>query len=285
MPRTFYTPIDLAEYLGTDAPAAPADGVSLFARQRAGRVLPTFRGPSGLIMPLSGSPLWAVKSCYFGGVGNGTQTQVVNYSAGASGTAGTVNVATTDLFSSVRRIRYTSAAAAASAAGNRHNIAQFWRGNAAGRGGFFFVAQFGVATFQAGMAAFVGLGPAAALGNVNPNTLTHCCGFAFDDSAGQTTWRFQSNDGAGTATQVDTGLASNVSGTNWYEARMFCAPNGAAVGWSLEQMNTGSLVEGSATTDLPGSTTFMGAQITGNTKAGTAALVVDISFLYVESDF
>lgn len=36
MPRRFYTPIELAEYLGTDLPAAPADGVALFARQRAG---------------------------------------------------------------------------------------------------------------------------------------------------------------------------------------------------------------------------------------------------------
>ncbi len=114
--------------------------------------------------------------------------------------------------------RYTSTAAAASAAGNRHNIAQFWRGNAAGLGGFFFVAQFGIATFQSGMAAFVGMGPAAALGNVNPNTLLNCCGFAFDNSAGQTTWQFQSNDGTGTATQVNTGLAANASGTNWYEA-------------------------------------------------------------------
>ncbi len=285
MPRRFYTPIELAEYLGTDLPAAPADGVALFARQRAGRVLPTFRGPSGLVVPVSGNPLWAVKSAYFGGVGNGTQTQVVNYSAGASGTVGTANVATSDLFSSVRRVRYTSSAAAASAAGNRHNLAQWWRGNAAGLGGFFFVAQFGIATRQTGMAAFVGMGPSAALGNVNPNTLTHCCGFAFDDSAGQTTWRFQSNDGSGTATQVDTGLAANVSGTHWYEARMFCAPNGSEIGWSLEQMNTGTLVEGSATTDLPGSTTFMGAQITANTKAGTSALVVDIGFLYVETDF
>jgi hypothetical protein len=86
MPRTFYTPIDLAEYLGTDAPAAPADGVSLFARQRAGRVLPTFRGPSGLIMPLSGSPLWAVKSCYFGGVGNGT----INKAASSGKTTNTM---------------------------------------------------------------------------------------------------------------------------------------------------------------------------------------------------
>ena len=285
MPRPFLSAVELAEYAGTDLPAAPADGVSLFSRQRAGRNIPTARGPSGLVIPLSGNPMWAVKTCFFGGTGNGTLTQIFNYSAGASGTAGTANVATTDLFSSVRRIRYTSAAAAASAAGNRHNIAQFWRGNAAGLGGFFFVAQFGIATFQSGMAAFVGMGPAAALGNVNPNTLTHCAGFAFDNSAGQTTWQFQSNDGAGTATQVNTGLAANVSGTHWYEARMFCAPNGSAIGWSLEQMNTGTLVEGSATTDLPGNTTFMGAQITGNTKAGTAAIVVDISFLYVESDF
>ncbi len=50
-------------------------------------------------------------------------------------------------------------------------------------------------------------------------------------------------------------------------------------------MNTATLAEGVATTDLPGSTTFMGAQITGQTKAGVAALAVDISFLYVETDF
>lgn len=285
MPRPFLSPVELAEYLGTNVPAAPADGVALFARQRADRVLPSFREPSGLVTPLSGNPLFAAKSCYFGGVGNGTQTQVVNYSAGASGTAGTANVATTNLFSSVRRIRYTSTAAANSAAGNRHNLAQFFRGNVAGLGGFYFVAQWGIATFQAGMAAFVGMGPSAALGNVNPNTLTHCAGFAFDASAAQTTWQFQSNDGTGVATQVDTGLPANTSGVDWYEGRVFCAPNGSAIGWSLERMNTGALVEGTASTDLPGATTLMGAQITTNTKAGAVATVVDISFLYVETDF
>lgn len=285
MPRRFLTEIELAEFTGTNVPASPTDGVNLWGRQRAGRVLPMFRGPSGLVMPLSGNPMWAVKCAYFGGMGNGTTVQAFNHGTSASGTAGTATVATTSLFTSVRRIRYTTAAAIASAAGIRHNLTQWWRGNAAGLGGFFFVGQFGISTFQTGMAGFVGMGPAAALGNVNPNTLLNCCGFAFDASAGQTTWQFQSNDGAGVATQVDTTFPANTSGVDWYEARMFCAPNGSEIGWSLERMNTGALAEGTATTDLPANTAFMSPQTTINTRAGTVAAVLDLSFQYVESDF
>lgn len=285
MPRPFLSAVELATFLGTDAPAAPADGVALFGRQRAGRVLPNFRGPSGQIMPLSANPMWGVKAAFFGGMGSGTTVQAFQHGTSASGTAGTAALAATDLFQSVRRIRYTSTAAAASAAGIRHNLIQWHRGNVAGLGGFFWVAQWGISTFQAGMAGWVGMGPAAVLGNVNPNTILNCCGFAFDASAGQTTWRFQTNDGSGVATQVDTGLAANVSGTNWYEGRMFCAPNGAEIGWSLHQMNTDTLVEGVATSDLPGATTFMGPQTSVNTRAGTAAVVLDVGFQYVESDF
>lgn len=287
MPRRYLTPIELAEYLGTAAPDAPTDGVALFARQRANRVLPNFRGPSGLIMPLSGNPLWAVKCAYFGGMGNGTTVSTIAHGTSASGTAGTANVANTSLFTSVRRIRYTSAAAAGSAAGIRHNQIQWWRGNAAGLGGFFYVAQFGIATFQTGMAFFAGMAPAAVLGNANPNTLLNMCGFGFDASAGQTTWQHYTNDGSGTATTTDLGanFPANTSSTDWYEARLFCPPNGSTIGWSLERLNTGHLAEGIDSTDLVGSGTFMGPQITGNTKAGTAAIVVDISFQYVESDF
>lgn len=287
MPRRFYTPIELAEYLSTDAPAAPTDGVALFARQRANRVLANVRGPSGLITPLSGNPLWAVKAAYFGASGNGTTVTAINHGTSASGTAGTATVANTSLFSSVRRVRYTSGAAANSPAGIRHNQIQFWRGNAAGLGGFFYVAQFGVATFQTGMAFFAGMAPAAVLGNANPNTLLNMCGFGFDASAGQTTWQFYTNDGSGVATTTDLGVnfPANTSGVDWYEARLFSAPNGADIGWSFERLNTGHLAEGLATTDLVPNTTFMSPQITGQTKAGTVAIAVDVSFQYVESDF
>lgn len=283
MPRRFYTPIELAEYLGTDAPDPPTTGVALFARERAGRTLPAFRGPSGMIFPLA-APIWAAKPCLFSAQGNGTTTSVINHGTSASGTAGTANVTGGGTaFTGTRRIRYTSGAAAGSGAGIRHNLSQFFQAR-----GWFYVAQFGIATFQANMAMFCGMrGNAAAMGNVDPATLTDIAGFAFDATGGETTWRFMHNDASGTATEVDCGASfpANTSSTDWYEARIFAPPGGSTIGWSLENLTSGALAEGEATTNIPASGTTTGPQITANTRAGTVALVVDVGFQYVESDF
>ncbi len=281
--------IDAAGYptLGeatSTTPAAPAAGATLFERFRAGRRMLAQVGPSGLDYAMQ--PWIATnKIGWWTAQGNGTVVSIINLANSIQGTATPRNVATTNLASSLRRIAYVSSAVAGSSCGTRHGLAQFWRGNAAGLGGFMYVARFVVDTVTAGMRWFVGLSATtAALGNVNPSTLLNTIGFGID--AGQTTVRFFTNDGAGVATAVDLGASFPATTANVvYEARLFCAPNGSVVDWSLERLDVAALSEGTAAADLPGNTTLLSPQIQFNNGASAAAVAVAVVSQYIETDY
>ena len=173
---------------------------------------------------------------------------------------------------------------AGASAGTRHGLLQFWRGNAAGLGGFFYVARFGIAQFQINLRAFVGLyGTATAIGNVNPSTLLNMVGLAVD--AGQTTWRIMRNDGSDTATAIDLGanFPANTSGADLYELALWCTPNSGTINYRVERLNTAFVAEGVLSTDLPVNTVLLAPQIWVNNGATAAAVALDVASQYLEA--
>lgn len=170
--------------------------------------------------------------------------------------------------------------------GTRHGLLQFWRGNAAGLGGFFYLARFGIAQFQTNLRAFVGLyGTATAIGNVNPSTLLNMVGLAVD--SGQTTWRIMRNDGSGTATAIDLGanFPANTSGADMYELALWCAPNAGTINYRVERLNTAFIAEGVLSTDLPVNTALLAPQIWVNNGATAAAVAIDVASQYLDLPF
>jgi hypothetical protein len=268
----------------TTTPAAPVAGAVLFERLRAGRRMLAQVGPSGLDYTMQ-PWLAANKVGYWGAQGNATTVILFNFGNTASGTATTRTVATTNLATSMRRLAYVSAAVAGSSAGTRHNALQFWRGSSPGLGGFTYVARFVIDTVQVGMRWFVGLwATAGAIGNVDPGTLTNMFGFGID--SGQTTVRFMRNDGAGVATQTDLGASFPATTANVvYEARIFCAPNGTAIGYSLERLDVAALAEGSVAADIPANTQLLSPQIWINNGPTAAAVAVAVVSQYIETDY
>ncbi len=227
----------------------------------------------------------ASKTGYWTASGNGTVVTLVAFGNTATGTATARNVAVTNLSASLRKLAYASSAVAGNSAGTRNGVLQFWRGDAAGRGGFTYVTRFVVDTVAAGMRWFVGMyGGAGVIGNVNPSTLLNIVGFGID--AGQTTARFFNNDGAGAATAVDLGASFPATTADVvYEARVFCAPNGTAVGYSLERLDSAALAEGSVSADLPASATLLSPQMWINNGATAAAVALAVVSQYIETDY
>lgn len=227
----------------------------------------------------------ASKTGYWTATGNGTGVTLVALGNSATGTATARNVATTNLSTSLRRLAYVSAGTAGSSAGTRHALLQFWRGDAGGRGGFVYVTRFVIDTVAAGIRWFVGMyGTAAAIGNVDPSTLLNIVGFGID--AGQTTVRFFTNDGAGAAAAIDLGASfPAATAAVVYETRIFCAPNGAVVGYALERLDSAALAEGSASADMPASTTLLSPQMWVNNGATAAAVAIAVVSQYVETDY
>jgi hypothetical protein len=265
-----------------------AGAANLFTQSLAGRMLPSFKGPTGLeraMQPFLGRG----KVRRAQAVGGGTTLSIDGFAASVvTGTATARSPASTRYFTQVGRLGYVSAATAGSSSGLLPvNVLQVWRGNAAGLGGFFAVMNFGIsdAAAVADARLFVGLqASTAVIGNVNPSTLTNLIGVGCDNA--ETVLSIMTNDNAGTATKTSLGanFPANSLSTDWYELALYAPPNGGNIDYRVTRLNTGDVATGSITTDLPVNTQFLGLQLWRNNGATALAVGIDVGQVYLETD-
>lgn len=268
----------------TSPTAASANTVKLTGLDEAGRTMVGFRdadNPAAALQPAlfdrNAFTSFAMGTTNnLGGTGSLTVT----------GTATARAMATTNLFTAARRVGYVSAATANSSAAVARNERTWWRGNAAGLGGFFFAARFGIsdAAAVADATTFCGLANAF-ISDTAPASRTNFVGLAH--SSGQTTWRIMHNDGSGVATEIDLGanFPCDTRSTDLYDVRFYCAPNGSSIFYRVERLNTGDVATGEITTDLPANTSFLCAYIQRRNGATALAVAFDFCSLYVESNY
>jgi hypothetical protein len=118
--------------------------------------------------------------------------------------------------------------------------------------------------------------------NVDPSTFTNAAGFSFD--AGQTTWHFRTNDNSGSATtDVDLGanFPTNTASTDWYEWRVWCAPNDNTIYYWIKNVTSGNTAQGSTTTDLPVNTTLLEWVFAINNGSTAAVAGMDLGSVYM----
>lgn len=274
-------------------PAAPAaGGTKTFARNVGGRVMPAFKGPSGLsavLQPHVGRNSIAFAQPH---MGTAIPTQVgISLTTTGTGTAATWS--STSLHTKMSRVDYLVTTATTTAvAGWRYATARWTVGNnnsTDGGGGFHFICQWGPAT---GVAiptnrAFVGMtNSGAAPTDVEPSTITNIIGMGWD--AADTNVQIM-HRGAGAITKIDLGSnfpVPTTDRTKVYELVLFSPPNTTTqtVGYRVEDLTTGAVVEGTLTTNLPTTTTALAPR--GWMSVGGTSSVIGISImkLYVESD-
>lgn len=276
------------ELVASSGTAATSGRVGLFSRATGGRVLPAYIGPSGLDSSLQ--PLLAAnKVLWIQPNGNSTTIGSMGGALTAIGTATAANWANTSLHTSMRRIDYLVTTASTSAvAGFRGAAQQFWRGNAAGLGGFYFRCRWAPATGQSTSTkrAYCGLrASSSASTDVNPSSLTNICGIGIDN--GDANWQFMTNDGSGTATKSNLGASFAVSSTDratMFDTVLFCAPNDSQITWQHTDLVSGASASGTATTDLPVNTTALNPY--GYCSVGGTSSVIGFALasLYIETD-
>jgi len=263
----------------TSTPATPTDGAQFFTTDKCGKNFLNWKGEDGVSWEVAPDPstskiaLWSAN-----GNGTGVFTQTLNNSE--TGTATTRNVATTSLFTTLRRIGYVTAGTSASSAGTRHNNTQFFSGNAAGVGGFYFVCRFGLSTANAAHEqVFVGLrnSAAAIAANTDPSSLTNTIYMGIDNT--QTTFRIGHNDGSGTATTTNLGASfpANTTDTDMYELRFYVAPNSSTWYYRVENLSSGAVASGSFSTDVPSNTTFLCPAVYVSNGSDATAVGIDVS--------
>jgi len=268
-------------------PSTPAaGGINLFGRSVASRIQPAFIGPNGVPSTLQES-LARNRVAWWSAAGNGTVVSTNGFAFTAIGTATAANVATTNLHTWSRRIEYLVTAAATTAiAGYRAAAAQYGTGNAAGRGGFWYVSTFGPATgvATATTRSFTGLrNVITAPTDVEPSTYVNLLGAGWD--AADTNIQIMHNDASGTATKIDTGIAvPTVDRTSLYELAMYCAPNGTTIYFEFTDLVNGTVFTANTNTNIPSNTTLLGAQ--GWCSVGGTSSVIGYAFssLYISTD-
>jgi hypothetical protein len=273
-----------------DSPSnATANRVKLAGRKISERMMPSWIGPDGprtIFQPFFGRN----KIAYAQANGNSTTVSTIGLTLTGTGTASAISVAVTNIYTQTRKVAYRVTVASATAvAGWRSSSLQFFRGNAAGEGGFHIINRMG---FHEGITnaqhrAFCGVrGSVAAPTDVNPSTLTHIIGLGYDSA--DTNVQLMHNDNLGTATKVDLGAdfpKPSADQRDIYEISLFCPPNESWIGWEVENLTTGKTISGIATTDLPVNTQLLAPY--AYISVGGVSSVVGCAFVqcYVETDF
>jgi hypothetical protein len=277
----------------SDASAPSAGNLTVYSKPIGGRMMLKQVGPSGLTTALQ--PLMARnKVAYWNPPGNATTAPgIFGYTTATVLTAATRSVATTNLFTRMRRVGYASASTAGSLAYHYVPVAQVTVGDGSGNGGFYKICRFGISDTTSAVAAarmFCGVSSSVATPtNVDPATLTNSIGIGA--GAAQTTMHLYYG-GSAAQTPIDLGANFPVNSVNTdvYELVLF-APSSSnnTVYYEVTRVNTGNVATGTLTgtagTALPASSTLLSFHRLWRTNNTTAAVVAfDLMSDYVETD-
>ena len=263
----------------------PAGKLAVYARDRAGAGWLDVQRPSGRFFPLQ--PHFGVNRIATWAPSTSTTVNTNGMPRTAVGTVATPTLATTNLSTSMRRWRVTSAATVDAVAEERSAGWVCWRGNADGLGGWSYVNRLSMTTLQATGMGFFGLyGSTAALATtLTLAAVVNCVGIGFQRGT-HTNWQLVHNDGSGAPSLTDLGANFPVNSlTNVLTLYVAAAPNGSDISVRVVEEVNGAAVEFTITTDMPAATQLLSPRNYMNTGATAAAVAYDCSGVYVETDF
>lgn len=279
--------IDTELTLPVATPSTPpsAGTIDIYGQSRAGRVLLTQMGPSGLdttLQPhLGGNKvgLWIPPggaTTVPGVIGIGTLTAV--------GTATTRAPAATNTATRMLRLGYVSAATAGSLTSIREPVAKYSTGAGDGLGGFYYRLRFipSNAAAVSGERFFAGLqASTGAATNVEPTTLVNSIGIC-QLSTSTNLQVYSAGATATTAVDLGSDFPANTLSTQAYEFAMFGKSDGS-VAWEVFKLGTSIKASGTFA-QVPANTTFLCHQIWKTNNATALAVAFDICSIYIETD-
>lgn len=185
------------------------------------------------------------------------------------------------ILSGMNRATFTTAAVAGDVSGTRCTQNKFYRGDAAGRGGFEFFGRFAIETYTSDMSIVFGLYPNAVLAGANPSTLNNSAAIGKD--AADTSWVYWTRDGA-TTNKVTSGTA--IAAGDVIDVWIYCAPNGSEVVFRMVRVNDGTVIVNNAvlSANLPTNTVFVSPNFFVRAGAGAAVVVGALMKIEVSSD-
>lgn len=263
----------------------PAGRIHLYARDRAGSAWLEVMRPSGRLFPLQ--PHFGVNRIAYWAPSSGTTINAIGMPRTGVGTASTPGLANTNLSTSMRRWRMTSAATADAATEERSAGWVCWRGNADGLGGFTYVNRLSLTTLQpTGMGFFGLMGSTAALATtLLLSAVVNAIGIGFQRGS-HANWQIVHNSGSGAPTLINLGASFPVDApTNVLTLFLYAAPNASSVWVRVVEEVSGAVAEVEITANLPAATQLLSPRNFMNTGSTAAAVAYDCSGVYVETDY
>lgn len=274
------------EQSATGIPSSPAAGkMRWFTRNRAGRMLGHIVGPNGVDVALQPAMFGSSIAMWLPGTGT---TVAINFgeawtarNAGTSAAQATPARASTNAMTSLKRATFGTGTTATGSSGIQSTNTVAWRGNAAGLGGWFFHARFGIETSASDIRVLVGLSALNAAITGDPSAVNNTIGICKD--SGDTAWQLLERNGT-TATKTSTSY--NVTAGDILDFTMFAAPNGSDVTCRLVNAVTGTVYVDNVVlnTTLPVNTTFLYAHAQIMSVTGTTAKLLALNRMYIETD-
>lgn len=263
-------------------PAAPGANTSnLFAQTQAGQVFQVWQPPSGSPQPLQAALFSTAVAMIV--PQTGTALTLFGMSTTNTGTVSHPTLATTNLQTQMRRVRFASTATAGNSSGFRGTAQQWWLGNAAGLGGFLFSEVFTMSTLLANARAFTGLyASTASISNADPSTLPNIVGMSLD--AADANWQIICNDNTGLATKTDLGASFVKSSSDVYELLLFAPPQATSIGYLVTNLTSGVTATGTLSTNIPQNSVFLNPYLWITNNAVNSAAQIELSRLYIGSD-
>lgn len=268
----------------TATPAGVADILKLFASRRAERSMLRMIGQNALDVTLQpalfGNQVMIMMPSAAGAQSLiNMSTSLLNTGTGSSQTTG--STAMTNNLTATRRMLFNTGTTATGHSGIRTAAAEIFRGNAVGRGGWFYVARFGVETFAADIRVLIGLSNNSTAITADPSAQGNQIGLIKDSA--DTNWHFMSR--GSTLNKFNTGVA--VTQGEILDFFCFAPPFGSFVAFMLMNPITGAILAEhvvNVSADMPGATTGMWPKICIQSVTGTTAKSLAIAKLYIETD-
>lgn len=266
-------------------PTGATDVLKVFAGRRGGRSLLRTNGQNGVDTSLQpaffGNSVrmwWPSTGTTPGVFGQATLTAINN---GTGAAVSHVAVGTGSDIAALFRFILGTGTVAGNTSGVRDASAMYFRGNSAGRGGWFQHFRFGVEVTASDIQVQLGMAAQTTALAGEPSAFVNCAMIGKDST--DTNWQFMVNDGSGTATKVNTTVA--VTQGQVLDYFCFAPPNGSSISFELRDAIAGTaLASHTATTDLPVNTTLLTARASIRAPTSTTARQLAIGRHYTETD-
>lgn len=267
----------------TDPSPPAADTTVVYGKTISGRSLLKTIGPSGLDTSLQPAifqnSLWLVQP---------NTTTSVSAIGGSVTSVGTLSHPTPSSTSNGFCTNFVSGAVAGNTTGTGQAIAPLCTGTGpTANGGFFFVTRLWLPDANYGTGAtgsrfFVGVTDQTMANSVGlDNPAGSRAGFSFSTNLGDTNWMFSTKDGV-TEGRNSTGMLFEVG--KLYDFFIFAPAGGSEIFWRVLNLEDNTSFEGSTTTNLPGTGTYMRAGFQLATLT-TTARNIRMKKIYVETDY